>query len=96
MPIQKPKIPIIAAIIDTIINPNMVNGCFETIIILDFMASMGFNFPKIINGIVKNVKNDIVKEIKEPIMLNPANWRSVVKLILTNVIINTAIKILEK
>jgi hypothetical protein len=60
------------------------------------MASIAFNFPKIINGIVKNVIKEIVKEIIDPMRLNPANLRRVVRLILTNVIIKTAIKIFEK
>jgi len=80
----------------TIINPNNTKGCFETIIILDFMASMAFNFPKTIKGTTKNVTKDSIKEIRVPIMLSPANSRRVESPILNNVITNMAIKILAK
>ncbi len=96
IPIQKPKIPINAPIPATIIKPKSTKGCLETIIILDFMASTLFNFPKIIKGTTKNVIKDNVNEIIEPIMLNPANSMRVEIPILTNVIKNTAIKILAK
>lgn len=85
-----------AAIIETIIKPNNTKGCFETIIILDFMASMEFNFPKTIKGIVKNVIKDSVNEIKVPMRLSPANSKRVVNPTLTNEIINVDTKIFEK
>ena len=72
---QKPKIPIADATIATISKPNSTKGCFETIIILDFIASTAFNFPKTIKGTTKNVTKDNVKEIRVPIMLSPANSR---------------------
>lgn len=96
MPIKKAKTPINAAINATISNPNNTRGCLETIMILDFMASMESNFPKTINGIVKNVIKEIVKEIRAPMVLSPANSRRVESPKLNNPIINVAIKILEK
>ena len=93
---QKAKIPMAAVIMATIINPNSTKGCFETMIILDFMASTAFNFPKTINGTTKNDTKDIIKEIKVPIISSPANSIRVEIHILTNVSKNTAIKILAK
>ncbi len=96
IPIQKPKIPINAPIPATIIKPKSTKGCLATIIILDFMASTAFNFPKTIKGTTKNDTKDIIKEIKVPIICSPANSIRVEITILTNVIKNTAIKILAK
>lgn len=96
MPMQKPKIPIADAISATIINPRSTKGCFETIIILDLIASTEFNFPKTIRGTTKNVTKDNVKEIRVPIMVSPANSRRIESPVLTNVIINMDTKILAK
>lgn len=96
IPIQRPKIPMAAAISATIINPNNTKGCFETMMILDFMASMEFNFPNTIRGTTNNVTKESIMEIMEPIILNPDNSRRVENPIFTNVIINMAIKILAK
>lgn len=55
----------------------MTKGCFEKMIILDFMASTAFKFPKTINGIENVVIIDIVKEIKEPRKFKPKNWERI-------------------
>ena len=56
---QHPINPTREAIALTINNPKSTKGCFETIIMLDFRASMAFKLPKIISGIVRNVKKEI-------------------------------------
>lgn len=96
IPMQKAKIPMAAPINATSSNPSSTKGCLETIAILDFMASMAFNFPKTIKGTTKNVTKESIKEIREPIMLSPANSRTIESPVLNNVIMNMAIKILAK
>jgi hypothetical protein len=96
IPIHKPKIPTIPAITATISNPKSTKGCFETMIILDLIASVTFRFPKTIKGIVKKVIKDINVVIRVPIKLNPADSRSIASPVPNPPIINTEIKILKK
>lgn len=70
-PIQHPINPTIDAIADTIIKPKSTIGCFEIIIILDFIASKAFKSPKIIRGIVRKVKKETVIAINDPTILIP-------------------------
>lgn len=96
IPMQNPKRPRPTPIAATIINPKRTKGCFETITILDCMASTVFNFPKTINGIVNKVINEIVKEIMVPMKLSPKNWKRIESPTLKIETTNVAIKIFIK
>lgn len=72
-PMQNPKRPSATPITVTIINPKRTIGCLETMIMLDRIASIVFNFPKTINGTVNKVINEMVKETTVPIKLSPKN-----------------------
>ena len=66
IPMQHPMNPTMEAIKLTINNPKSTNGCFETIMILDFMACTAFKFPKIINGTVRKLNNQIAMVVNTP------------------------------
>ena len=68
IPIQNPIKPVKEAKAATIINAKISIGCFKIMLALDFMASMAFKFPKIINGTVKKVNNVIANENSIPII----------------------------
>lgn len=70
-PMQHPMNPTIDAIMDTITSPKRTKGCFDTITILDFMASKAFKSPKIIRGIVRKVKKETIMLINDPTILIP-------------------------
>ena len=88
--------PIIPAITATISNPKSTKGCFDTIILLDLIASIAFRFPKTINGIIKKVRKDIKVVIMVPTKLYPADSRSIANPVPNTPMINIAIKILKK
>ena len=60
IPIQKPISPSIAIITATIRRPSNMKNCLETIMKLPLIASATLRFPKIIRGITKKVKNEMV------------------------------------
>ena len=72
IPMQKAIKPVNEAIKETIINPKITNGCFKMMATLDLMASIAVRFPKTINGMVINVKKEIVNEVIIPSDFIPA------------------------
>ena len=60
IPIQNPNIPRQVAKIPTINNPKSTIICFLTILKLALIAAIADKSPKIISGIVKNVKNEMI------------------------------------
>ena len=63
IPIQQPIKPIADPTPPTNNKRIIVKGCLLTIITLDFIASIAFKLPKIINGIVSDVNTVIANAI---------------------------------
>lgn len=95
-PIQNPIKPRQTIIILTISNPNKTKKCLETIVKLPFIASKAGSFPKIIRGMVKKVKNEMIELNSEPINLIPEASNVVLKpnekIEMTVVAINKSLK----
>ena len=60
IPIQNPINPRQVIIVLTMSNPNKTKTCFETIIKLPFIDSNAESLPKIISGMVRKFKNEII------------------------------------
>ena len=58
IPIQQAIIPIKTNKAAQISNPTRIKMFFETTVKLAWMASIAFRFPKMINGMVRKVKNE--------------------------------------
>lgn len=96
IPMQNAKKPIEAPIKEIDNNPKMNKGCLETTTALDLIASIAFNCPKTMKGIVKNVKKDIVNEVSKPKFSTPIDLRNKESPELDKVIINVATIMLPK
>ena len=95
-PIQQPIKPTNEAIPATINNRARISGCLPTMIILDFIASVTFKFPKIINGMVSEVNNEITNESNVSIAVIPIRLNPIEINALKKPINNVAVNIREK